>query len=120
MTDQRLVDDDADEAPDPGADADGADARGQRRPGDRPTPLDTWTRIQPGLAIIAMIGTFLSMPQAFAVALIGLVWVLATRFSRDRTFLGLTLTQALAWAATLVIAFLALAFVAYVLLPASR
>lgn len=112
MTDQGSTDDDTDDV------TDDASARTPAAP--RATALDAWTRLQPGLALIAMIGTFLSMPQSFAVALIALVWVISTRLSRDRTFLGLTLTQALAWSATLVIAFLALAFLVYALVPSAR
>ena len=70
---------------------------------------DTFERIQPVLAVVIMVITFLLMPQPFAVALIGLVWLVATRLGRGRRFLGLTITEALAWAATLIIAFLVLA-----------
>ena len=82
-----------------------------------PSPSETFDRFQPALAISVMAVTFLLMPQAFAVALIALVWVVATRVFRARRFMGLTLTEALAWAATLVIAFLGLALVLYVVAP---
>ena len=84
----------------------------------RPTAMDVFERTQPLIAVSAMVVTFLLMPQPFAVAFIGLAWLLVTRGGGGRTFLGLTLTQALAWAATLVIAFLALAFAIYTLLGA--
>jgi hypothetical protein len=78
---------------------------------------DAFDRFQPVIAIGAMVATFLLMPQAFAVSIIALVWVIATRVTRDRRFLGLSLTEALAWAATLVIVFLCLAIVLYALVP---
>ena len=90
-------------------------------PPRRPTALETFERFQPVIAVSVMAATFVSMPQALAVALVGLVWLATTRFSRNHRFLGLTLTEALAWAATLVIIFLVLALAAYFLLPtASR
>jgi hypothetical protein len=86
-------------------------------PPRRPTALETFERFQPVIAVSVMAATFVSMPQALAVALVGLVWLVTTRFSRNHRFLGLTLTEALAWAATLVIIFLGLALAAYFLLP---
>jgi hypothetical protein len=86
-------------------------------PPRRPTALETFERFQPVIAVSVMAATFVSMPQALAVALVGLVWLVTTRVSRNHRFLGLTLTEALAWAATLVISFLALALAAYFLLP---
>ena len=41
-----------------------------------------------------MVVTFLLLPQPFAIALIGLVWLVATRVTSNRKFLGLTLTEA--------------------------
>ena len=90
-------------------------------PGPRPLTVrpaqpglaDAFERIQPILAVVIMVTTFLLLPQPFAVALIGLVWLGTTRISRGRRFLGLTLTEALAWAATLVIAFLCIALALY-------
>jgi hypothetical protein len=79
----------------------------------QPGVADAFERIQPILAVVIMVTTFLLLPQPFAVALIGLVWLGTTRISRGRRFLGLTLTEALAWAATLVIAFLCLALALY-------
>ena len=78
---------------------------------------DAFDRFQPVIAVGAMVATFLLMPQAFAVSIIALVWVIATRVTRDRRFLGLSLTEALAWAATLVIVFLSLAIVLYIVAP---
>ena len=75
--------------------------------------LDAFEQIQPILAVVVMVITFLLLAQPFAVTLIALVWVIATRLSRSRRFLGLTLTEALAWSATLVVVFLALAIVLF-------
>jgi hypothetical protein len=83
----------------------------------RTPPSDLFDRFQPVIAVGAMIATFLLMPQAFAVSIIALVWLIATRVTRDRRFLGFSLTEALAWAATLVIVFLCLAIVIYILVP---
>ena len=79
----------------------------------RPGALDAFEQIQPILAVVVMVITFLLLAQPFAVTLIALVWVIATRLSRSRRFLGLTLTEALAWSATLVVVFLALAIVLF-------
>lgn len=79
----------------------------------QPTTLEAFTRLLPIIAVAAMIFTFLLLPQPFAVAMIGFVWVVATRGGGGRRFLGLTLTQALAWAATIVIGFLVLLTVLY-------
>lgn len=79
----------------------------------QPGALDAFERIQPILAVVIMVITFLLLAQPFAVALIATVWLLATRLSAARRFLGLTLTEALAWSATLVIAFLVLALLIY-------
>jgi hypothetical protein len=48
-----------------------------------------------------------------AFLLIGLVWLVATRVTSNRKFLGLTLTEALAWSATIVIAILVLELALY-------
>lgn len=79
----------------------------------QPGVADAFERIQPILAVVIMVTTFLLLPQPFAVSLIGLVWLGTTRLTRSRRFLGLTLTEGLAWAATLVIVFLVLAIVLY-------
>jgi hypothetical protein len=79
----------------------------------RPGALDAFEQIQPILAVVVMVITFLLLAQPFAVTLIALVWVIATRLSRSRRFLGLTLTEALAWSATLVVVFLVLAIVLF-------
>ena len=62
-----------------------------------------------------MVVTFLLLPQPFAIALIALVWLGATRVTSNRKFLGMTLTEALAWSATIVIAILVLALALYAL-----
>jgi hypothetical protein len=85
----------------------------QRDPLRRPGALDAFEQIQPILAVVVMVITFLLLAQPFAVTLIALVWVLATRVSRSRRFLGFTLTEALAWSATLVVVFLVLAIVLF-------
>jgi hypothetical protein len=79
----------------------------------QPTPLELLDRFLPFVAVGGMIVTFLVMPQPFAIGLIGLLWLIATRLTPNRKFLGLTLTEALAWSATIVIGFLALALVLY-------
>jgi hypothetical protein len=66
-------------------------------------------RYLPVIAIIAMVATYLQVPTYFALTFIALVWLLATRVTRNRRFLGLSLTEALAWDATVLI-FLGLAF----------
>ena len=83
----------------------------------RTPPSDLFDRFQPVIAVGAMVATFMLMPQAFAVSIIALVWVIATRVTRDHRFLGFSLTEALAWAATLVIVFLCLAIVLYIVAP---
>jgi hypothetical protein len=79
----------------------------------QPTPMEVLDRFLPFIAVGAMVVTFLLMPQPFAVAFIGGVWLIATRLTKNRKFLGLTLTEALAWAATIVIGLLVLAFALY-------
>ena len=82
-------------------------------PRRQPGALDSFERIQPILAIVIMVITFLLLAQPFAVALIASIWLIATRLSAARRFLGLSLTEALAWSATLVIVFLVLALVLF-------
>jgi hypothetical protein len=106
------ADDDIDPAP-TAPDPTAPPARGATAARPQPGIADAFERIQPILAVVIMVTTFLLLPQPFAVALIGLVWLGTTRISRGRRFLGLTLTEALAWAATLVIAFLCLALALY-------
>lgn len=79
----------------------------------QPTATDLLDRFLPFIAVGAMVLTFLVMPQPFAVAVIGGIWLVATRLTKNRKFLGLTLTEALAWAATIVIVLLVLAFALY-------
>lgn len=87
----------------------------------QPSPWEVFQRYLPVVAIGAMITTFLLMPPAIAVTLIGAVWLVATRLSQSRRFFGLTLTEALAWSATLIIFELVLAVIVYGVLspPAS-
>jgi len=75
--------------------------------------MEVLDRYLPIVAVGAMVVTFLLMPQPFAVAFIGGVWLIATRLTKNRRFLGLSLTEALAWAATIVIALLVIAFALY-------
>ena len=71
--------------------------------------LDRWLRV---LAIAAMIATFLVLPPSYAMTLVALIWVVGTRMSASRRLLGLTLTEALAWVATVaIVAFLSLVVV---------
>ena len=62
-----------------------------------------------------MVVTFLLLPSRSRSPLIGLVWLVATRVTSNQKFLGMTLTEALAWSATIVIAILVLALVLYAL-----
>jgi hypothetical protein len=80
-----------------------------------PTPLEILDRYLPFIAVGAMVVTFLLLPQPFAIALIAIVWLGATRVTSNRKFLGMTLTEALAWSATIVIAILVLALALYAL-----
>jgi hypothetical protein len=105
-----MDDDESQDVIDPGR-PDGRSMAARRQP----TTLEAFTRLLPIIAVAAMVFTFLLLPQPFAVAMIGLVWVVATRGGGGRLFLGLTLTQALAWSATIVIAFLLLLTVLYAL-----
>jgi hypothetical protein len=100
------------DTPDSPQTSDAAGTPAQLRP---PTPLEILDRYLPFIAVGAMVVTFLLLPQPFAIALIGLVWLGATRVTSNRKFLGTTLTEALAWSATIVIAILALALVLYAL-----
>jgi hypothetical protein len=65
--------------------------------------LDAVERYLPIVAIAGMVATFLQLPPEFALISIALVWLIATRITRSRRFLGLTLTEALAWDATVLI-----------------
>jgi hypothetical protein len=91
--------------------ADPAETPAKLRP---PTPLEILDRYLPFVAVGAMVLTFLLLQQ-LAFLLIGLVWLVATRVTSNRKFLGLTLTEALAWSATIVIAILVLALALYAL-----
>jgi hypothetical protein len=66
----------------------------------RPVSID---RYLPVLAIGAMIATFVVIPPSFAMTMIGAIWLAGTRLSRSRRLLGLSLTEALAWVATITI-----------------
>jgi hypothetical protein len=60
-------------------------------------------RYLPVLAIIAMVATYLQVAPYFALTFIALVWLIATRVTKNHRFLGLSLTEGLAWAATCLI-----------------
>ena len=71
--------------------------------------LDRWLRV---LAVAAMIATFLILPPSYAMTLVALIWLVGTRMSASRRLLGLTLTEALAWVATVaIVAFLSLVLI---------
>jgi hypothetical protein len=72
-------------------------------------------RFLPWIAILAMVGTFVLIPGTFALTFIAAIWLIATRLGRRSTLLGLTLTQALAWSATIVIVEFLLALTLFVL-----
>jgi hypothetical protein len=84
----------------------------------QPTALEAFERLQPIIAVSAMVMTFLLLQPPLAVSFIGLVWVIATRLSRGQRFLGLTLTQALAWSATVYIGFVGLVILLTLFVPA--
>jgi hypothetical protein len=65
--------------------------------------LETIERYLPAVAVIGMVATYLQVPPEFALIFVALVWLIATRITRSRRFLGLTLTEALAWDATVLI-----------------
>jgi hypothetical protein len=61
-------------------------------------------RYLPSIAVGGMIAIYLQIENAFlALTIIAVVWLLATRIASSRRFLGLTLTEALAWDATVLI-----------------
>jgi len=60
-------------------------------------------RYLPVIAIIAMVATYLQVAPYFALTFIALVWLLATRITKNHRFLGLSLTEGLAWASTCLI-----------------
>jgi hypothetical protein len=62
---------------------------------------DAFERIQPVIAIVLMAVTFPLLSPPLAIPFIGLAWLVATRLSPRRRFLGLTLAEGLAWAATI-------------------
>jgi hypothetical protein len=55
------------------------------------------------LAIAGMIGSFVALNAYIAMILIAAIWLVGTRVNRSRRLLGLSLTEALAWAATVFI-----------------
>lgn len=61
-------------------------------------------RYMPVLAIGAMIATFVALNPYLAIILIATIWLVGTRLRRRRRLLGLTLTEALAWTATIQVA----------------
>ena len=60
-------------------------------------------RYLPFLAIAAMIATFVVLPPSFAMTMVAAIWLVGTRISPGRRLLGLSLTEALAWLATIAI-----------------
>ena len=79
------------------------------RPG-RSLGLEAVERYLPIVAIAGMVVTYLQVANAYvALTVIAGVWLIATRIAKSRRFLGLTLTEALAWDATVLI-FLGLVF----------
>ncbi len=65
-----------------------------------PAALD---RFLPMIAIGTMIVTFIAVNPFAAMTMIALIWLVGTRLNRSRRLLGLTLTEALAWVATVAI-----------------
>jgi hypothetical protein len=65
--------------------------------------LEAIDRYLPAVAVIGMVATYLQVPVDFALVFIALVWLIATRIAKSRRFLGLSLTEALAWDATVLI-----------------
>lgn len=98
-------------ATDAGEEADAGDGGNHRDPAAPllAASLDRWL---PVLAIAAMIATFLILPPSYAMTLVALIWLVGTRLSASRRLLGLTLTEALAWVATVaIVAFLSLVLI---------
>jgi hypothetical protein len=76
-------------------------------------------RYMPIVAVGVMIVTYLQIGPYFGLTFIGAVWLLATRVTRSHKFLGLTLTEGLAWAATsLIFLFVILLFLGAASAPA--
>ena len=72
---------------------------------------DAFDRIQPVLAIVVMVVTFVLLSPPLAIPFIGAAWLVATRVAPRRRFLGLTLVEGLAWAATIYSALVGLVLV---------
>lgn len=72
-------------------------------PPPSPAGADLVNRYLPFLAIAGMIATFIVLPPGFALTLIGAIWLGLTRGLGRARILGLTLTEALAWAAAIAI-----------------
>lgn len=70
----------------------------------RPDAAPSIDRYLPVLAIAAMIATFAALNPYLAIILIATIWLTGTRLRRRQTLLGLTLTEALAWTATIQVA----------------
>jgi low affinity Fe/Cu permease len=66
-------------------------------------PPRSFDRFLPVTAIAVMVGTFVTMNPFVAMSLIAAVWLIGTRINRSRRLLGFSLTEALAWAATIAI-----------------
>jgi hypothetical protein len=82
---------------------DGASETPASGPAGRPPAPLSMDRYLPILAIFAMLATFVVLPPSVAMTLIGAIWLAGTRLTRSRRLLGLSLTEALAWAATVTI-----------------
>lgn len=76
---------------------------------DEPTePPRRWASFATGrsfpiIAVVAMVGLYVLVLPGFALTFIAAAWLIGTRVNPARTLLGLTLTEALAWAATIAI-----------------
>lgn len=63
-------------------------------------PLSSY---QPVAAIVIMIATFVLIQPTFAITIVAAAWLVGTRVTPTRRMLGLSLTEALAWSATIFI-----------------
>jgi len=61
------------------------------------------SRYQPVAAIVIMIATFVLIQPTFAITIVAAAWLVGTRVTPTRRMLGLSLTEALAWSATIFI-----------------
>jgi hypothetical protein len=61
------------------------------------------SRYQSVAAIVIMIATFVLIQPTFAITIVAAAWLVGTRVTSTRRMLGLSLTEALAWSATIFI-----------------